>query len=193
MSDAITALNGAHSDIGIARITEVPLQGMISVRGNMASPSLKNAATGIAGTDLPGARKASVEGARGILWMSPDELLVLCHYDDVPSAIDKMTATHGAEHALLVNVSDARASFRIGGPRAREVMAKLCPVDFSPDAFGQGTFRRTRMAQVAAAVWMSGEEEFQVICFRSVARYVFDLLCVAAQEGSEVGYFRPRD
>jgi sarcosine oxidase subunit gamma len=48
-------------------------------------------------------------------------------------------------------------------------------------------FRRTRMAQVPAALWLADPETFQVICFRSHARYVFDLLCVAAQEGSEVG------
>lgn len=50
-------------------------------------------------------------------------------------------------------------------------------------------FRRTRLAQVPAALRMVDDETFEVICFRSVAQYVFDLLKVAGQPGSEVGFF----
>ena len=69
-------------------------------------------------------------------------------------------------------------------------MAKLAPVDLSPDAFKLGMFRRTRMAQVAAAFWMVDDTTFQIVCFRSNAQYVLDLLKVAAQKGSEVGFFK---
>ena len=96
----------------------------------------------------------------------------------------------GNAHALAVDVSDARACLRISGPSAREVMAKLTPVDLSPDAFKPGMIRRTRMAQVAAAFWVVDRETFQVVCFRSNAKYVFDLLKVEAQNGSEVGFFK---
>ncbi|MBR9842922.1 MAG: sarcosine oxidase subunit gamma, partial [Rhodobacteraceae bacterium] len=37
--------------------------------------------------------------------------------------------------------------------------------------------------------WMNEDGSFEIICFRSVAQYVFDLLCVASVEGSEVGFF----
>ena len=76
-----------------------------------------------------------------------------------------------------------------GGAFAREVLGKLMPVDFSADAFGPGQIRRSRMAQVPAAVWMTGEDAFRVVCFRSVAQYVFDLLKTAASEGGEVGLY----
>ena len=55
--------------------------------------------------------------------------------------------------------------------------------------FTPGMFRRTRLAQVPAALWMTEDDSFQIICFRSVAQYVFDLLCVAAQDGSKVRAF----
>jgi sarcosine oxidase subunit gamma len=51
-------------------------------------------------------------------------------------------------------------------------------------------FRRTRMGQVPAAFWLRDDGAFEVICFRSVARYMFDQLCVAAQPGSAVGHFQ---
>jgi len=88
-----------------------------------------------------------------------------------------------------VDVSDARAVFDLSGPRARDVLAKLCPVDLSQDTFTVGMFRRTRMAQVPAAFWLRGPETFRIVCFRSQAQYVFDLLKVAAQPGSAVEFF----
>ncbi len=188
MSEAVTALGGVGFEGGIAVIAEVPLQGMITLRGDLVSKEVKKAAK-VFGVDLPEVRAITTKGERSLAWMSPDELLLLCPYDQVAEVIKTLGDALGDAHALVVNVSDARASFRVTGPLAREVMGKLCPVDMAPAAFTPGMFRRTRMAQVAAALWMPEAETVQVICFRSQARYVFDLLCVAAQPGSEVGIY----
>lgn len=187
ISTSVTALNGAICDGGIAAIAEVPLQGMITLRGDLSAPAVQKAATLLSAGDMPGPGQARIAGDTGVAWMSPDEALVLCPYSDVSDVLTGMQQALGKAHGLVVNVSDARACFRISGPHAREVMAKLCPVDLSPAAFTRGMFRRTRMAQVPAAFWLCAEDCFQVICFRSQARYVFDLLNVAAQQGSEVG------
>ena len=179
---------GAAFD-GLARIEEVGLQGMITLRGDLASTAVKKAATGVAGVDMPGQGEETCVGPRGIFWMSPDELLVLCPYDTVAANLTKMHKTLGKAHALAVDVSDARASFRTSGPGAREVLAKLCPVDLSPEAFRPGMFRRTRMAQIPAAIWMRDAETFQIVCFRSVAVYAFGILKAAADPAAAVGAF----
>ncbi len=189
MSEAVSALGGQIWTDGIAEIHEVGPQGMITLRGDLASAKVKNAATGVAAVDMPGQGEATCVEERGICWMSPDELLVLCPYDTVEANIAKMRKTLGKTHSLVANVSDARAVFHIKGPAAREVVAKLSPVDLSPDVFKPGMFRRTRLAQVAAAFWMRDAETFEVICFRSVAPYVFELLKTAAMPGSDVRFF----
>lgn len=189
MSNAVTALNGALWDDGIARIEEVGLQGMITLRGDLSNSTLQEAAKGAAGVDMPGVRESKCEGESGICWMSPDELLVMCPYEDVSANLEKLQAVLAGQHALAVDVSDARANFRVSGSNAREVMAKLCPVDLSPSAFPIMSFRRTRLAQVPAAFWLRDADTFQIICFRSQAQYVFDVLKVAAQPGSEVCVF----
>ena len=71
----------------------------------------------------------------------------------------------------------------------REVLAKLSPADMRISALPVGRVRRTRLAQVPAAFWFTDDSEAVVICFRSVADYVFGLLSTAAQPGSEVGHF----
>lgn len=187
MSEPVTALNCALFEDGIAEVREVPLQGMITLRGDLADASVAQAAQSVLSGDVPKAGYASIAQDRGMAWMSPDELLILCAYGDAASTVAALEKALGEVHALVVNVSDARASFQIGGSNTREVLGKLCPVDLSPSAFTPGMFRRTRMAQVPAALWLCEDETLQIICFRSHARYVFDLLSVAGQAGSEVG------
>lgn len=165
------------------------LQGMITLRGDLSAPKVKSAATSVAGGKMPIQGECTTIDARGIAWMSPDEVLVMCAYDTVTANLTKMQKALAKTHALVVNVSDARAVFEVSGPNAREVMAKLCPVDLSPETFKPGMFRRTRMAQVPAAFWMRDAETFQIICFRSVAEYVFGILKTASQPESKVGYF----
>ena len=187
MSNAVSALNGATWSEGIADIAEAPMQGMITLRGDLSDKAVKKAITTVAKFDMPGPGQANGSGDRGLCWMSPDEMLVLCPYDTVADELAKMNKVLAKTHALAVDVSDARAVFRVSGPRARDVLAKLAPVDVSPGAFEPGMFRRSRMAQVAAAFWMPNDDTFQIVCFRSQGQYMFDLLKVAAQKGSAVG------
>ena len=50
----------------------------------------------------------------------------------------------------------------------------------------EGELRRTRAAQVAAALWRSGPDEISLVCFRSVAGYMMGLLEVASRKGGEI-------
>lgn len=188
MSDAVSALGGASWD-GAVAIREVGLQGMITLRGDLASAKVKTAVKDAAGTAVPGQREITTNGESGAAWMSPDELLVMVPYEAAGDSLGKIDAALKGEHYLAVDVSDARALFEIKGAGVREVIAKLCPVDMSAQSFRPGQFRRTRMAQVAAAFWMQDEETIRIICFRSVADYVFGLLRDAAEPGGEVGFF----
>lgn len=188
MSEAVLALGRARAQ-GYVTVEEIGPLGMITLRGDLSSKALQKAATAVSGGAFPALREAQVAGDRGLLWMSPDELMVLCPYTEAVANTDQMAAALADAHALAVNVSDARAVFRISGAQVREVIAKLAPVDMAPEAFGVGQVRRTRFAQVAAAFWLVDETTAQVVCFRSVAQYMFDLLSTVSAEGTEVGYF----
>ncbi|MEP4194128.1 MAG: sarcosine oxidase subunit gamma family protein [Aliishimia sp.] len=188
MSNAVSALGGAVCSDGIATITEFGPQGMITLRGDLSSGDVKEALTA-AGFPPAEQREIAVEGDLSTCWMSPDEVLLLCAYADVSKAIETLQSNLGHTHALAVNVSDARAIFRVSGRHTRDVIAKLAPVDLGPHAFPVGSFRRTRLAQVAAAFHMRDEDTCEIICFRSVGQYMFDLLKKVSEPGSEVGYF----
>ncbi|MFK7869886.1 MAG: sarcosine oxidase subunit gamma [Roseobacter sp.] len=188
MFDAVTALGGRTASGTIAQIAEAPLQGMITLRGVVKDTGFAAAVAEVSGLSVPKAGETTAKQDIRLCWMSPDELLLLCPYADAEDYVSRFAAAMADVHAMAVNVSDARAMFGLSGPHARDVLAKLCPVDLSTAAFGPGAFRRTRMAQTPAAFWTTAEDAFQIVCFRSQAGYVFDLLTVAAQRGSEVGH-----
>jgi len=188
MSNPVSALGGA-SYAGMATLEEAGLQGMITLRGDLSSKTLQQAVKVATGADVPDPRRTTTAENGAVAWMSPDELLLLLPYADAEAKTVALAEALAGEHALAVNVSDARAFFHLSGAGAREALGKVCPVDFDAAAFTPGDFRRTRMAQVAAAFWLDEEETFHIVCFRSVAGYVFNLLKAAAHPQSKVGVY----
>lgn len=169
--------------------------GMITLRGDLSSGVMAQALDKALGLTIPGTRR--IAPAKGVsqgqaAWMSPDELLLILPYGQVGAALASLEAGLAGTHHLAQDVSDARALISLGGvdARVREVLAKVTPVDLHPDHFKIGDIRRSRLAQVAGAFWMPEAGRINVVCFRSVAAYVFDLLSTAADPAAPVDYFR---
>lgn len=188
MSDAVSALNGRVAE-GDVSVREMGLRGMVTLRGDLSDKALAKVCKSLTGMELPAAGKAIVADQKGLCWMSPDEILVLVPHAEAGEAVAKIEEALKGRHHLAVNVSDARALIAVEGRFAREVVAKLAPVDLHPDAFVPGDFRRSRLGQVAAAFWMQDETSIHVVCFRSVADYAHRLLAASAKAGP-VGHFQ---
>ncbi|MEJ6388655.1 sarcosine oxidase subunit gamma [Gymnodinialimonas ulvae] len=188
MSNAISALPGVIAD-GDVRVTEMGLVGMITLKADLSAAATKKAVKSATGLDLPDARKMSGgDLAKSVAWMAPDELLILCPHGEAEAMVGRLTKELGKAHHLAVNVSDARAVFALTGAAGavRDTLAKLTPADMA--ALPTAEMRRTRLAQVAGAICLPEEGRADVICFRSVAGYMFDLLRSAAKPGAEVGF-----
>jgi sarcosine oxidase, subunit gamma len=176
MSDPVSAVRGATFS-GAATVREIGPLGMITLRGKNLS-GLEKALKAAVGTKVPVQRRIEVSDQNACAWMSPDEYLLILPYDTVAKTMAGLGKALEGQHHLCADVSDARAAFRIEGPHAIEVLRKLVPADL--DRLHPGEIRRTRAAQVACALWRD-EAGFTLVAFRSVGRYVFDLLANAAQ------------
>jgi sarcosine oxidase subunit gamma len=182
MSEPVSAL-GHASFSGFATVQEIGTLGMIALRAKADLPGLPAAAMAATGLALPEVRRIAAAGDRSIGWMSPDEWLIILPYADVAATLAVLGTALAGQHHLAVDVSDARAVFRITGPKADQVLMKLSPVDLA--RLEPGELRRTRAAQVACAFWRDGDG-FTLVCFRSVAAYVMGVLTHSAQPGSEI-------
>lgn len=69
--------------------------------------------------------------------------------------------------AMVAPQSDSWAVFDIMGPAARDVMARLCPLDTEPGIFGPGETARTEFAHLMASVTPLEEGGFRVMVMRS--------------------------
>jgi sarcosine oxidase, subunit gamma len=181
MSDPVSALGGASFD-GFATIREIGPLGMISLRAK-GLKGLDKAIKAAVGVKTPAPRRIEINGDRACGWMSPDEYLLVLPYGDVSGALAKLAKALAEEHHLAVDVSDARAVFRIEGAKADQVLRKLSPTDI--DVMQPGELRRSRTAQVAAAFWKQNDG-FTLICFRSVAVYVMGLLSHSSMANTEI-------
>lgn len=189
---AVSPLGGVAREQGLAaRIEEIGPLGMISVRGDLADAAVRDSVRDAAGLPAPERRRVVAEGERRLCWMAPDELLFVTAADEAGDARQRLGESLGGRRAFVLDMSHARALFRLTGAGARETLAKGAPVDLSPAAFGPGDLRRTHMGPLAAMFWMIGAapDVFEIVCFRSTAAYLFDWLCTAAAEEARVGAF----
>ncbi|SDZ39791.1 sarcosine oxidase subunit gamma [Jannaschia faecimaris] len=156
------------SDISIAAL---PPMGMITLRGDI--DKLNCAVEMVTGCDAPARRMSTRSGDITSMWMSPDELLVVCGYKAAQDIARRIDAELSNDFATVSIVSDARQVYDIKGFGCEDLLAALMPVDFV--RLGATEVRRTRMAQIPAAIWRHSDG-FHLICFRSVAEYARDLL-----------------
>lgn len=185
MSEPESALGGATFN-GLIRIGEAPRGGLLVLRGGPDVQALVLDALGLA---IPGQRRIVVAGPRMAGWMAPDELLLRLPQGEVAPLLAQLHPMLAGRHHLLAEIGDSRCLLRLEGPRWREVLAKAAPVDLAPGVFLPGELRRSRVGQVAATFWAESADVALLLCPRSVAGYVFDLLSVLARPGSEVGLF----
>lgn len=167
------------ADQPIASITEVRGLGMVLIRAHL--PRAGDAIAEAAGLPIPAQTRFTAGGTRWLGWMSPDELLLTLPVAEVAEAALALRDALTGEHALVQDVSAMRCAFDLGGPRAVQVLAKLCPVDF--DAVPDDGLRRTRAAQVACAIWRR-DDGWRIVAFRSVRDYLAGVLAVAAAPGT---------
>jgi len=183
MSEPVSALNRAAAEAGqVIRIADRGPVGQVTLRGDLKSPKLQAAVTAGTGVGVPLPLMAAFDDeGSGAVWMSPDELLLLTGYSEAGELVAALDKALAGEHHLAVNVSDARAVLSLSGPDVAEVLAKGAPVDLSA--------RRTHLAGIAVGFWRKGDREWEIVCFRSYARHLYDWLVTVSKTGSEVGYF----
>jgi len=182
---AVSALSGEEAS-GLVTLREMGLQGMVTLRADLSKAA--SAVKKVTGADMPDRRAIRAGKAASVAWMSPDEVLILCDHASADGIVAQLTEALKGQHHLAVNVSDARAMLSLSGEAGvlKDVLSKITPADMA--ALAPGEMRRTRLQQAAGAIWLESETEARVICFRSVARYVFDLLAISARDGAAVGY-----
>ena len=173
---------------GSVTLLERPFLTMVSIRVEPASDAARAIEATLA-TDhreLVGEVFVGTDRSQAVLWMGPDEWLVVSD-SDAETLVGALRTAAGDGRAQVVDVSANRTVIELSGSAAREVLEKGCPTDLHPRAFADGTAITTTLARVPVLLWKIDGTRFQVMPRASLARYVAAWLLDAAHEFSSVG------
>jgi sarcosine oxidase subunit gamma len=112
--------------------------------------------------------QVAVDGERAVLWLGPDEFLLVGDGPPVESTVD---------------VSANRTTLELSGPHARDVLEKGCTLDLHPRAFHAGRCAQTNLARAQVILWQTADAPvYRLLVRASFARYLADWLTDAASE-----------
>jgi len=129
----------------MAVLREVSLEAQVTVRGE----------------PQPGFPTEPNTSAGDILWLGPDEWLVVGgREEDYPDA------------AAAVDVSANRACFELAGDDVEDVLAQGCALDLHPSVFAPGRCAQTLLAKAQVILHRTDGETFRVFVRPSFAPYL---------------------
>ena len=116
------------------------------------------------------------------LWLGPDEWLLVGpdgQQEGLKQALrNGLNGTFGS----IVDVSANRTVLEIGGPKARELLARAIPIDLDVRSFGPGRCAQTLLAKAQVIIERRDESAFQVFVRASFAGYIAEWLLDAESE-----------
>lgn len=157
----------------------------------------KGAASALAGRvrtifklDLPtDPRRAAADGL-ALVGTGPGAWLAVA--DRGGNALAVTLARELAGFATVTDQSDGYFMVRLAGPRVRETLAKLVPVDVHERSFAVDAAASTVVAHIGVTLWRREDAPdaipvFEIVLFRSLAQSFWHALAEAAAEFGFVG------
>lgn len=128
------------------------------------------------------ANTAAVAGDRRVLWLGPDEWLVVGPGAELVGLERDLRARFQGPAAAVVDVSGQRTVIELGGPSAREVLMKGCSIDLHPEVFGLGRCARTTLARAQVILLPVGRDIYWIFVQSTFAEYLAEWLMDAMTE-----------
>ncbi len=152
----------------------VPFLVQVGIRLDPADPAAARVA-GALGVELPTANRVSEATGRRLLWLGPDEWLVVAADTDQQALVTTLNEAIGAD-GCVVDLSANRTGLELTGLLARDVLATCCSLDFHPRVFGPGQCAQTLIQKAGALIDQRSDDTYLVLVRPSFAAYVAEWL-----------------
>jgi sarcosine oxidase subunit gamma len=125
-------------------LAELAVAGQINLRGRPSDTAFLAAAGSVLDCRLPvSPNTVQTAGDLTILWLGPDEWLVLTPPGAEAAVIARLREALAGIHAAVTDISGNNARLRLAGNHARDVLAKGCSLDLHPRRFQPGQCAQT--------------------------------------------------
>lgn len=168
------AAGTAAEDAGLV-MREHAHRAMVTLRGDGDDDGFRGAVAEVVGFAPPVEPLTSAKsGDQSILWMGPDEWLVVAAPEARDTLPARLSAALEAGHAAAVEVGESMTVIELSGPRARDVIAKGCTIDLHPSVFEPGRVVRTLLAKSGIILHQIDQTPtFEITVHRSFADYTW--------------------
>lgn len=163
-------------------MTEKPFQSLLNIRGDANDASFAAAVANTLGLALPvTANTGSFAAEQQLLWLGPDEWLFKTRPDQADGIGQALRNALAGCHHAVVDVSSGYTTLVIEGPASPMLLARGCPLDLHPKAFGTQAVAQSHLAKASVLIVAKEAGQcFEITVRRSFTRYVRDWLCAAA-------------
>jgi sarcosine oxidase subunit gamma len=170
------------------RLQERAFLGYINLRCDPADSGLTAAVEGALECNLPRIANTfnAARAGHKVLWLGPDEWLVLTPEGLEGTLAQSLRCAAGDRFATVIELGSGQTVIEISGERAREVIAKGCPLDLHPRTFGPGRCAQSRLARALVTLaQLDDAPTFELIVRRSFADYLWQWLSDACRHPVE--------
>ncbi|GAA0685497.1 sarcosine oxidase subunit gamma [Kitasatospora atroaurantiaca] len=161
------------------RLREIPFLTQLNLRLSPGSEAAARVAEalGAALPTEPNTVSVTESGDLRLLWLSPDEWLVVGPDGCAPQTEGHIRTALQGEHASLVDVSANRTTLELSGPGARTVLETGCALDLHPRTFVPGRCAQTLVSKVNVVLdQVDAEPRYRLLVRGSFAQYLADWL-----------------
>lgn len=153
-------------------LTELPVVPALNLRGaGEAFHAIVAATTGVAPPTE--ANRFHVAQGRSMIWLGPDEWLLLGTTDDGDGLEEELQTALKDVPCGITDVTGNRVIYRLAGPQARDLIAAGCSIDLHPRAFGAGQCAQTLIARTGVILLQRDDDPtYDILVRRSFARYL---------------------
>lgn len=163
------------------RVKELPFLGQFSLRVDPAGPA-SAAVQQLLGCELPGPCTEIRAADAEVLWLGPDEFLVLTPDAASTDLPNRLREAINDEFGSVIDVSAQRTALQLTGPLVHEVLARGCAIDLDPRVSPAGTCVQTLLAQTGIVLRVLGPASVGLLVRPSFAPYLADWLIDACAE-----------
>lgn len=155
--------------------SELPHLGYIVLRGKADDSAFMDAVATVLGQAVPTQPRQVVQAPQGVVvWMSPDEWLLVCPRTQRDALLGALTAALKGVFAQVVDNSGGFTTLRLAGPDHLMLLRQLGPYDFEGQAIG--TVASTVMSKTSVMVVRTDASGVLLVFRRSFADYLWCLI-----------------
>jgi len=177
-----SALEGAEHEFNGVNVSEVIGKSLVMVaipRGALAD--VESAIKKSCGLSIPKMEQSTKSLDSSItLWrLQNSQFLAYFSYegDDSESHLKgKLDAP-----AYYTDQSDTWAMIRVKGPRSRDVLERICPINIDKDVFSVGNVSRTVMEHIGTIIFRDEDDSYVLLTMRSFGRSMLHAIEVSAK------------